>query len=120
MHLHIAVNSLPFVYCTLESREHRMSRSLIVAVCFSLVVLTGVTLAVAERLEDTDAVPLDHKAIQYAELRADDAVARLEKQIEKGAVKLEFQRNRWGYLPSLLKQLGVNTDSQVLVFSKTS
>ena len=90
-------------------------RALIAVGLFSLVVLT-----IAEQLEDTSALPLDHKAIQYAELPADDPVARLEKRIEKGEVKLEAQRNRWGYLPSLLKQLDVNTDSQVLVFSKTS
>ena len=97
-----------------------MSRTLIVVACAGLVALTGVTLTLAQRLEDTDAIPLNHKAIQYAELPADDPVARLESQIEKGEVKLEFQRNRWGYLPRLLNQLGVNTDSQVLVFSKTS
>jgi hypothetical protein len=86
----------------------------------SLLLLAGVTLAAAQRLEDTIELPLEHKAIQYAELAADDPVARLQKQIEKGEVKLEFQSNRWGYLPSLLKNLGVNIDSQVLVFSKTS
>src|SRR5438445_13690304 len=86
----------------------------------SLVVLISIPFALAQRLEDTDAIPLDHKAIQYAELPADDPVARLEKRVEKGEVKLEYQRNRWGYLPSLLKRLGVNTDSQVLVFSKPS
>src|SRR5437588_11740546 len=85
----------------------------------SLAVVTIVSFAIAQRLEDTDAVPLDHKAIQYSELPANDPVARLQKRIEMGDVKLDFQRNRWGYLPSLLKQLGVNTDSQVLVFSKT-
>jgi len=86
----------------------------------SLIVITTFTLAVAQRLEDTDAVPLDHRAIQYTELPANDPVAVLQKRVAKGELKLEFQRNRWGYLPNLLKQLGVNTDSQVLVFSKTS
>jgi hypothetical protein len=85
-----------------------------------LVAAITVTLTVAQRLEDTDAVPLDHKAIQYAEFPANDPVALLEKRVEKEELKLEFQRNRWGYLPTLLKQLGVNADSQVLVFSKTS
>jgi hypothetical protein len=86
----------------------------------SLIIVTTVPPTVGQRLEDIDAVPLDDKAIRYTELQANDPVALLEKRVEKGELKLEFQRNRWGYLPSLLKQLGVNTDSQVLVFSKTS
>ncbi|PWU12498.1 MAG: hypothetical protein C5B51_00565 [Terriglobia bacterium] len=75
--------------------------------------------ALAERLEDTFYVPLDHPAIQYARA-PDDPVARLEKRLESGEVKLEFAPNGVGYLPSLLKQLGISTDSQILVFSKTS
>ncbi len=65
-------------------------------------------------------IPFDHKAIQYAKGEADDPIARLQKKIDSGAVKLEYESNRWGYLRSLLKNLGVNVDSQTLVFSKTS
>ena len=68
---------------------------------------------------DFPAIPFDHKAIQYFDRAADDPVARLEKQMETGEVKLEFHP-RWGYLPSVLNHLGINVDSQVLVFSKTS
>src|SRR5678816_2171870 len=49
-----------------------------------------------------------------------DPVALLEKQIERGEVKLDYTPDGWGYLPALLNQLGINTDSQILVFSKTS
>jgi hypothetical protein len=49
-----------------------------------------------------------------------DPVAELGRQIERGEVKLEYAANEWGYLPSLLKHLDLNTDSQILVFSKTS
>ena len=52
---------------------------------------------------------------------ANDPVGRLDKQLESGKAKLDYAAtNGWGYLPSLLKQLGVNIDSQVLVFSRTS
>jgi hypothetical protein len=64
-------------------------------------------------------IPYDHAAIQYPTQPPTDAVARLEQKIESGAVKLDFDA-KFGYLPSLLKQLGINTDSQMLVFSKTS
>jgi len=48
-----------------------------------------------------------------------DPVAKLGRQIERGDVKLEYSGD-WGYLRSLLKNLDINIDSQVLVFSKTS
>ena len=49
----------------------------------------------------------------------DDAIARLGKKLDAGAVTLEY-REPAGYLPDLLRKLGINIDSQVLVFSKTS
>jgi hypothetical protein len=49
-----------------------------------------------------------------------DPIAMLSKQIERGEVKLDYGDGDWGYLPSLLKHLGINVDSQILVFSKTS
>jgi hypothetical protein len=60
-------------------------------------------------------LPADHPAIHYMQGPVDDPVARLVK----GGVKLEF-REGFGYLPSLLEHLGINPDSQALVFSKTS
>jgi hypothetical protein len=49
-----------------------------------------------------------------------DPVALLEGQIQRREVKLDYQRSGLGFLPSLLAHLGVNVDSQLLVFSKTS
>jgi hypothetical protein len=49
-----------------------------------------------------------------------DAVAVLGEQIQQRQVTLDYQKNELGYLPSLLKHLDVNVDSQMLVFSKTS
>ncbi len=77
--------------------------------------------ALADALEDTLYIPLDQPAIQYSKGPANDPVGRLDKQLESGKAKLDYTAtNGWGYLPSLLKQLGVNIDSQVLVFSRTS
>jgi hypothetical protein len=73
----------------------------------------------AERLEDTFYVPLDDPAIQYAGPVA-DSVAKLEKKLESGHAKLDYAEHGWGYLPAVLKQLDINIDSQVLVFSRTS
>jgi len=65
-------------------------------------------------------VPPEHPAIQYLQTAPDDAVARLAKRIDNGEVKLDYIPGRLGYLPSLLKNLNINADSQMLVFSKTS
>src|SRR6476660_4497498 len=64
-------------------------------------------------------IPFDHPALAYAEPTGNDPVARLEKQLQTGQAKLEYDA-KWGYLPSVLKNLAVKVDSQMLVFSKTS
>jgi hypothetical protein len=73
-----------------------------------------------DSLEGFPPIAFDHRAIRYMDLPLDDPVARLEQRVAKGQVKLAFQTNGWGHLADLLKHLGVNPDSQVLVFSKTS
>src|SRR5580658_3519446 len=88
------------------------------ALACAIFVLAGV--AIADRLEDTTYVPYEHKAIQYFETPAEDAVKRLDDSIDQGKAKLAFEPGGLGYLPDLLKQLGLNVDSQVLVFSQTS
>jgi hypothetical protein len=67
---------------------------------------------------DLTILSIDHPAIRYTE-PANDPVARLERRLASGNAKLEF-RSDLGYLPSLLENLGLNPDSQMLVFSKTS
>jgi hypothetical protein len=66
-----------------------------------------------------DNIPIDHPAIHYAAGPFDNPVARLQSQLEAGRTHLDFA-DQGGYLPSLLRQLAVNVDSQALVFSKTS
>jgi hypothetical protein len=87
-------------------------------VALSAAMVLGSAWALADRLEDTFYVPLDHPAIHYYQ-EPTDAVARLQKRLESGQTKLDFAPNR-GYLPALLKELDINIDSQVLVFSKSS
>jgi hypothetical protein len=95
-------------------------RTLIAAASVSLLALAGITAAIADRLEETTYVPYEHKSIQYFETPTNEAVKRLDDSIDQGKVKLDFVPGGLGYLPSLLKQLGLNLDSQVLIFSQTS
>jgi hypothetical protein len=90
-----------------------------VALCCGWVALAVGVAVWADRLEDTFYVPLDDPAIQYA-TPASDAVARLEKQLESGKAKLDYAPGGLSYLPAVLKQLNIDIDSQVLVFSRTS
>jgi hypothetical protein len=64
-------------------------------------------------------IPYDHPEIDYEKRVSHDPVSRLQEKLERGDVQLEFD-SKEGYLPSLLKQLNVHADSQMLVFSKTS
>jgi hypothetical protein len=88
------------------------------ATSFIVIGVLTVTCALASHIEDVTYLPNDHPAIQYAQ-PPDDPVTRLGKRIESGAVKLDYSPE-FGYLPALLKQFGLNIDSQLLVFSKTS
>ena len=64
-------------------------------------------------------LPLEHDAIQYTTGAVNDPVARLQKRIDAGEVKLQYEEE-FGYLRSVLRELKVAQSSQVLVFSKTS
>src|SRR6185369_13802702 len=55
-----------------------------------------------------------HPSIRYGEGPFDNPVTPLD------ASKLTISPGGLGYLPSLLEHLGINPDSQALVFSKTS
>lgn len=70
-------------------------------------------------LEGSYLLPLDHEAIRYASEPLNDAATLLQKRLETGEVKLNFDP-QFGYVPALLRQLKVPVSSQVLVFSKTS
>lgn len=73
-----------------------------------------------QRMEETIFVPYEHDAIKYFQTPTDNPVSRLDEQLDKGKVKLEYAQGGLGYLPALLKQLGLAIDSQVLVYSQSS
>jgi hypothetical protein len=61
----------------------------------------------------------DDEAINYLKSPSNDPISKLQRDVESGAVKLKYDPKH-GYLPSVLKSLGIPISSQVLVFSKTS
>jgi hypothetical protein len=97
------------------------SRSLVVPSAVGLLAVSAAMWALADSVDfDFPYIQLDHPAIQYDAPTTDDPIARLQRQLDKGETTLEYDPNRLGYLPSLLKHLGVDVDSQMLVFSKSS
>lgn len=78
----------------------------------------SIGLACAERAatayEDPDAAP-----IHYHQSVVHDAVAELQSDLDAGRERLDWH-DRWGWLPSVLERLDLPTESQTLVFSKTS
>ncbi len=64
-------------------------------------------------------IPYSGPPINYRSAKLIDPVAKLQQQLDRGIVRLEYQTDH-GYLRSVLKLLNVPADSQTLVFSKTS
>jgi len=69
---------------------------------------------------DEALVPIDHPAIRYNQGPVNDRVSRAIQEMKSGKTKLTSRTDGTGVLESLLQALGVNPDSQTLVFSKTS
>jgi hypothetical protein len=65
-------------------------------------------------------VPIDHPAIQYNQTPLHDRVTRVTQDIKSGKANITLRTDGTGALVSLLQTLGINQDSQVMVFSKTS
>src|SRR4051812_16279809 len=79
------------------------------------IVLLAVVIATAPAMAGT----YEEEPINYEKTPATDAIARLQRQIDAGSVKLDRNDQR-GYLDAVLKQLNIPASSQTLVFSKTS
>jgi hypothetical protein len=62
---------------------------------------------------------IEQPPISYTSTPVDDPIARLQKRLAAGELKLTYDEHH-GYLPSMLAALKVDASSQVLVFSKTS
>lgn len=89
-----------------------------------LVLLAGLLAVIAPARADdfqgsTHKVPYDEEIIDYSNKQPDSPIEKLQAKIDRGEVKLEYD-GKFGWLPSLLKELNISKASQVIVFSKTS
>ncbi len=67
----------------------------------------------------THLTPFDEDLIAYSKTEARGPIPRLQRQIEAGKTRLEFEPEH-GFLLALLRELKIDPNSQMLVFSKTS
>ena len=67
----------------------------------------------------THLMPFEEDTLKYGKAEPTGAIARLQRRIDDGEVKLRYDELH-GYLLSLLDELKVPKSSQMLVFSKTS
>lgn len=61
-----------------------------------------------------------HPSIRYGERPVNDRVNKLALELEKNQAALGEAQDLRGHLPALLRRFGINVESQMLVFSKTS
>ena len=102
-------------YQHVHRRGH--SRLLALAVCLLAASLSH---AGADDFQGaTHLMPFDEDTINYSKTKDTSPVARLQERIDRGEVRLAHD-DLFGYLPALLKELKIDTNSQTLVFSKTS
>jgi hypothetical protein len=80
-----------------------------------LVIITASVIATGLRASDE----FERPPIEYSKATPNNAISRLQGQLDKGEKSLE-RDPRLGYLPALLQALNINPDSQMLVYSKTS
>jgi hypothetical protein len=64
-------------------------------------------------------VPFSEEPIDYRSENLSDPVAILQRRLNRGEARLEYEPKH-GYLKSVLEKLAIPIDTQTLVFSKTS
>jgi hypothetical protein len=88
-----------------------------------MILLSGLMVTMVARafgdLEGVFVADPDHPAIEYSTRSLKDAVSELNRKIQAGKVRLNFDEEQ-GYLRSVLEALSIPIESQVVVFSKTS
>lgn len=89
-----------------------------VVFCFAITSMIALAATVA-RIEDVTYLPNEHPAIHYDQKPENDPIALLQKRLDSGELKLDYS-DKWSWYPALFKILGINLDSQIMVFSKTS
>ncbi len=95
------------------------SPALLLGVMVAMISIEPSRLSADDYQGATHMMPFEEDTIHYNKTLAGGPISQLQRRIDEGKAKLEFQPH-FGYLESVLRELGVSTNSQMLVFSKTS
>lgn len=83
--------------------------------------LIGLSSASAQiAVQNQGYIPYSDAPIFYRSNDINDPVTKLQRRLEQGETRLEFDSSAHGYLKSVLQKLDIPVSSQTLVFSKTS
>lgn len=95
----------------------RLNKSIVASAALGIAVLPLIATTTEARSARSDERALD--AIGYFTKTPTNKVERLDAAIKAGKNPLTYD-SRFGYLPALLRTLGINASTQSMVFSKTS
>jgi hypothetical protein len=87
--------------------------------CGAAILLAGNLVAATAQRMDAFVESREHPAISYNTAPVDTAISELNRRLDAGAAALSFDPTS-GYLRSVLKELRVPIESQVLVYTQTS
>jgi hypothetical protein len=88
-------------------------------ICLQIAALAWGAAVLASAQFSDAAFELEHPAVAYATRATTDRVASLNRRLESGDARFQFD-TLTGYLKPLLDALDIRVDSQIAVFSKTS
>lgn len=83
---------------------------------FAFVMFAGL---VASSVARAQADNYEAEPIRYSKSTPDNVISQLQRRLDADKARLKFE-DHFGYLRSVLRELGVSTSTQTLVFSKTS
>jgi hypothetical protein len=87
--------------------------------CGAAILFAGNLVAATAQRMDAFVESREHPAIAYNTAPVRTAISELNRKLDEGAATLTFNPTS-GYLPSVLRELRVPSDSQVLVYTQTS
>ncbi len=112
---------LKYSFKILAGRLHRWQiwRGVLVRLFFSVSAIGAMAGEPVDFQGSYQMMPFDEEIIDYPHVRATDPVAVLKRKLDYEEIRLKADE-KFGLLPSLLKELNIPVSSQMLVFSKTS
>jgi len=86
---------------------------------YGLATLLSILISQVAQAQTTSLYDSEYPSIAYGSAKLEDAIAKLQTDLDSGDVQLQFNQQR-GYLDSVLQALQLESSTQLLVYSRTS